>query len=536
MPEEETSAKEYEFWPDKVAKELVKKWKVAKQVIVTGTSMSGEPHIGNANDVIRGDAIARAVRDLGEKSELIWISDNMDPFRSVPEGMPAQLADYLGIPAAHIPDIFDGSHRNFADHFEQKFLQHLESVYVKPKVLLGVEMYRNGMYNAVMQIAMKKRKEIAAVLNKFRKEPLPDTWYPVDVICDNCGKIATTKILSYDEEKAEAEYFCNPEEILLHRKNPVRGCGHHGKKSILNGGGKLTWRVEWPARWVFLKATCEPFGKEHAAAGGSWDTAKEIVKILGGRPPFPVVYEHFLVKGEKMSKSRGNVITLPDMLRYMKPEHLRYWMYQGRLTIAKDINLETMLPMLFDNFDKAEKIFFNQLTTGNKRKDNNYRRAYQLACKKLPKRPDMHIQFAKLAELVKILPEENQIEFAIKKLKEWKIVKNVTSSDKKELATRLRLVKNWYEDFHKPEIEKISLKEEEKSAVRHLIEIIQEEADGEKLQRKIFEISNEHNIAPAEFFKIIYRILLKSDKGPRLGPYIIARGKEEVIKKLKEIL
>lgn len=526
---------EYEFWPDQIAKELVKKWKVKKQVITTGTSMSGEPHIGSANDVVRGNAIWLALRKMKVSAELVWISDDMDPFRSVPQDMPKELENYLGVPVCFIPD-FWGCHSNFAEHFEEKFIQQLKTLLVEPKILKGIEMYKKGMYNSVIKLAMKKRKQIAQVLNKYRIKPLPEEWYPLDVICEKCGKISNTKIIKYDEKKAMAEYECVEEATLLKKKYEVNGCGYKGKTSVLDGKVKLAWRVEWPARWVFLKTTCEPFGKEHAAAGGSWDTGKEIVKLLGWKPPYPVVYEHFLVNGQKMSKSLGNVITVPDMLKYMKPEHLRYWMFQGRLTIGKNINLKQMVPSLWDEFDRAERIYFNLETTGNKRKDHNFKRAYELAIVK-PSLSPVHIPFEVMVEIVKILPERNQLEFAVKKLIEFKRIKEADKEVKVEVGERLEFVKRWCKDFLKLEKKaKIEIGNREKAAIEELIKVIEVENEGEEIQKKIFEIARKFEIKAGEFFKLIYRIILNSEKGPRLGPYIIESGKEEIIKKLREMI
>ncbi len=527
---------EYEFWPDIIAKELFIKWKVKKQVIVTGTSMSGNPHIGNANDVIRGDAIRLAVEYLKKPVELIWISDDMDPFRSVPADLPKELEDYLGVPASNIPDFWD-CHKSFTLHFEEKFLKQLEAVNVEPKALLSIEMYKKGMYNEMMKLAMEKRKEIAKAINKFRTTPLPEDWYPVDVICEKCGKIATTKILKYYPKTSEVDYLCNPQEILLHRKNPVAGCGNKERLSILNGKGKITWRVEWAARWVFLNATCEPFGKEHAAAGGSWDTAKEIVKILGWKPPYPVIYEHFLVNGEKMSKSKGNVITVDDMLRYMPATHLRYWMFQGRLTIAKDIKLSQMVPQIFDEFDKSERIYYRIESSGSKRKDNNYRRAYELAIadKKMGK-PVLNAPYDTMVEIVKILPEQNQTEFVMKKMKDFGYLNKPSKNVREEIEKRLPYIISWTKDFFKIGEGKLEIGQEERFVIHELINAIKEEDDGERLQVRIFDLVNKHGLNLKEFFKVIYQILLQEGKGPRLGPYIIERGKEEVIQKLKAAL
>ena len=528
--------KEHEFWPDQIAKELVKEWKVKKQVVTTGTSMSGEPHIGSANDVIRGDAVVLALKSIKVPAELVWISDDMDPFRSVPQDMPPELANYLGIPVCFIPDFWK-CHKNFAEHFEEKFIKQLETVFVKPTIQRGIEMYKRGMYNEVMKLAMKKRKQIAKILNKFRSTPLPEDWYPVDIICEKCKRISNTKILSYDAKTATVEYECKLEKALLRKKYEVNGCGHNGKVSILNGHAKLTWRVEWAARWAFLKTTCEPFGKEHAAGGGSWDTGKEIVKILGWKPPYPVVYEHFLVDGQKMSKSLGNVITVPDMLKYMTPAHLRYWMFQGRLTIAKDIKLRQMVPQLWNEFDIAEKIYFKIESTGDKRKDNNYKRAYELAVVKPTKPAAIHVPFEMIVEIVKILPDKNEADFALNKLMEFGKVKKITVAIRKEVEGRMKFVKTWYDNFGKEELEsKFVLSEKQKDVIKRLGEVIERETDGEELQKQIFTLAKESGIKTSEFFKLVYKIILNSERGPRLGPYIIERGKKEVIRKLKEVL
>lgn len=236
-----------------------------------------------------------------------------------------------------------------------------------------------------------------------------------------------------------------------------------------------------------------------------------------------------------MSKSKGNVITVPNMLKYLTPEQIRYWMFQGRLTIAKDIKLSQLVPQTANEFDKAERIYFGLETTKNKRKDQNFKRAYKLATVK-PKKSSIQIPFEIMVEVAKILPEKNQLGFAIEKLKEFGYVKRVSDVIKKEIKKRLDFAKNWYEDFEKIKLmERIELTEKERDAINELIKTIEIEVDGEELQTKIFEIARLHKIEPEEFFKLIYRIILKSETGPRLGPYII-RIKDEVIKKLKEVI
>jgi len=139
---------------------------------------------------------------------------------------------------------------------------------------------------------------------------------------------------------------------------------------------------------------------------------------------------------------------------------------------------------------------------------------------------------------VKILPEKNHLEFALKKLVEFRRIKQVNKDIEEEVSKRLEFAKRWYEDFLKAKVqsEKIKVDEKGKMVIEELIKAIEREDDSEKLQKEIFEIARRSGIEIQEFFKLIYKIILNSDRGPRLGPYIIESGKEEIIKKLRGVI
>ncbi len=528
-----------EFWPYKIAKELVKKFPdVEKQVISSGTSMSGEPHIGNANDVIRADAIFQACKKLGIEAELNWVSDDMDPLRSVPAGMPKEMHDYLGMPVSSVPDFWQ-CHENFARHFEEIFLEQLKDVLVEPVAYFGYDMYRKGMYNETIKIAMEKRKEIMEILNKFRTKPLQEDWYPISVICQNCGKIATTKIISYDAEKNEVSYVCSEQEVLLHKKYFVKGCGYEGKVSIFNGTCKLVWRVEWPARWSFLKVTCEGMGKEHYIAGGSYDTGKEIVKLFGWKAPYPFFYEHFLVNGQKMSKSKGNVVTLPDMLRYMTAEQIRYWMFQGSLTTAKDIRLKEMTPHVMDEFDRAERVYFGIEQAKSEKEKNNLIKAYEIAVVNVPKEIRYQVPFNIAKQIVSFIDPASNFELA-KELIE-KVLRKKIDKHEDYVKERLQKVRNWVEDFGEviklaklDEVKQL-LSQKEKEILSNLAERIAsvQELNEEKLFEEIKALAKEFNISHKEIFKTCYKVLIGKEEGPRLYYLIKALGLEISLKRFK---
>lgn len=520
-------------WADHIAKQLLQNGKM-KQVIVTGTSLSGEPHIGNANDMIRGDAIRKAVVDAGGKAELAWIADDMDPYRSVPAGFPAELKKYLGHPVGNIPDPWK-CHKNFALHFEEMLLGQLKELGVKPKAFFGVEMYRKGMYNDSIKTAMKKRNEIIAILNRFREKPLEENWQPINIICENCGKMVTTKMTRYDHKTAIAEYACSPEEVVLHKEHRINGCGHKGKISVLNGNAKLTWRVEWAARWAFLKATCEPFGKEHAAAGGSYDTGKEIVKLFGGEPPLPVVYEFFQMAGAKMSKSKGNVVTVPIMLEVLRPQEIKFWMYYGKISKARNIDLSEMPIHITEEFDKAERIYFGE-KTDNPKEDENYKRAYELASLGVPKQL-VQAPYTFCSAIVQVAKGRETETLQ----KTGHLPKDLTAVERREVEARLQNCRKWLANYAPEQyrvqilekMPKIELGKELKDLFSDVAEKLGGGANGDELQQFFYDEAKRKGIQPPEAFAAAYQLLLGKERGPRLGPFLVSLEKGFVVKRLK---
>lgn len=203
---------------------------------------------------------------------------------------------------------------------------------------------------------------------------------------------------------------------------------------------------------------------------------------------------------------------------------------------TREINV-TDIPTYMDDVDKLEDAYFGLKEEKNPRDLFNAKRLFEFVhLLKVSKKVSLHVPYNTMIEIAKILPGKNQVEFALEKLKEFGHVKKIDSSTENEVGKRLEFAKNWNEDFLKAEKIEIKMSEIEKKLIKELIETIEKEMDGEKLQYKIFEISKTSGMKPVEFFKLIYKIILNSERGPRLGPYIIGRGKEEIIEKLKEVV
>ncbi len=510
-------------WTNDILKKLLRGKK--EHVIETGTSISGIPHVGNASDVIRGDAVRKALEEKGIDVRFIWISDDSDPFRKIPKGMEA-LRDYLGYPVHDIPDP-EGCHENFVEHFVEPFLSDLREFGVKPEPFSGTELYRTGALYPEIKTALDNSEKIVKILNKFRRDPLPKNFIPWSSICENCGRISTTKALG--REGDIIGYECEDREISGGR---VKGCGFKGENDVRKGYGKLPWRIEWAARWHHFQVTCEPLGKEHASAGGSFWTSRIISKeIFNWEPPLPVIYEFFTLNGEKISSSKGNVITLRDWLKICEPEVLKFFMYK-RLQKQRDINLRA-IPNLVDEYDEAEKAYFNLMEGTDETK-----RKYELAQLNEPRL--LQIPFTLCAVLAQVVPDLDMKE--IEKRLEWHGYKNF---DLKRLEKRIKLARDWNEN-HGPEYLRFkiltdseaseikrNLNKKQITALEKIADELDKEWKPEELHKRIYEISREINLEPPRLFDAIYLVLIGKKKGPKAASFILTLDKDFVRDRFK---
>jgi len=486
-----------------------------RHVIETGTSISGIPHIGNASDVIRGDCVRKALSEAGAEVELIWVSDDCDPFRKVPAGMEA-LKDYLGFPVKDIPDP-DKCHSGFVEHFASPFVSDLARFGVKPTVYSATELYRSGAFNEEIKIAFQKRAQIVEILNKFRETPLPEDWVPWTQICEKCGRISTTLVTGLDGLKVH--YECVTQEVS---GGEVSGCGHKGSSDVLSGRGKFPWRVEWAAKWHRFKVTCEPFGKDHATAGGSYDTSSIISRdVFGWKPPVPVVYEFFTLNGAKISSSKGNVITLPRWLEIAEPQVLRHFMFK-KLNKARDINL-AMLPALVDEYDEAERIYF-------KKQDGDEGAARMYALAQFTEPAYMNVPYTLCAVLAQVASED-ELDSKAGNI-------GYEGFDPQRLKNRVKVAGKWVQAYgpeylrfellsaeeSKREHEKLD--ERQKEALKLLVKEVESAHKPEELHKRVYETARSIGLEPNLLFEAVYKVLIGKQKGPKAAAFMLTLGAE----------
>ncbi|MEM2900784.1 MAG: lysine--tRNA ligase [Thermoplasmata archaeon] len=528
-------------WVDTVAQALVKERPGVEHVVASGTSISGAIHIGNAGDVIMAEGVCRAVRRLGGKARLIWISDDMDPFRKVPMGFPPEFHKYLGFPVSSLPCPKKEHCESFVKHCVDEFMRSLAEIGVRPEIYSGTKMYKEGMYENEAKKALDNADKVRKILKEISGTEKKEDWLPFDPVCSRCGRIATTH--SYKYENGKVHYKCIGG---VAGKQKIEGCGNVGESDLRSG--KLAWRVEWAARWKILGVTCEPFGKEHAAAGGSYDTSKVICEdIFGYKPPHPVIYEHILVGGAKMSKSLGNIITVDDILRVAPPEIMRFFFFRTKATKHKDFDITKDLVKLIEDYEHVERLYYGVDKPSPQEDLEELKRSYELSQIEENRIPERYFQvpfrhMSVVAQITKVYDDR------VKILKRTgHVPEHMTPWEEDRLKRKFQAVDNWLA-IYATEQDKFSIKEKlEKSIIDSLTDAqkrtVLEIAD--KLKESNWEAEEIHNIihnvgtatglGPKDTFTALYKLLLGKDKGPKLGYFLSILDNKFIIDRLYEV-
>jgi len=537
--------KKYEFWIDSTAKRLIEREEKLKRKIKvfraeSGLGASGFPHIGSFGDVTRNYAVVLGLKDQGVKAELIAYSDDRDGLRKVPLTLPDWLEKHIGAPVTDIPDPFGKCHSSFGEHMRSLLLESLDKAGIEYNHHSAAEDYKKGIFNEQIEKILLNAERAGKIVKEMLGQEKFIESLPYFPVCEECGKVYTTRSYELIPKEHKVLYDCDSEfegknlntGKLIHAK----GCGHKGEASYFNGTGKLSWKMEFAMRWSALQIIFEAHGKDIL---DSVKVNDEIARqILNFEPPLHVVYEMFLDKsGKKISKSFGNVFTPQVWFNYGSPKSLLLLMLK-RFEGTRELDV-TDIPKYMDELNKVEKIYFGLEKPASERDLVNLKRLFEFVnLLKVPKKPSLHAAYSTWIEIAKILPEKNPTEFAIEKLKEFGYVKKVDERIIREVEHKISFARKWYYDFEKScsIVEKCEIPGDVKPAIEELISLIEREKDGEKIQKCIFLIAKRHGLQPPEFFKIIYKILLNSEAGPRLGPYILEVGKGEVIGKLREVL
>jgi len=521
-------------WYDKVAAEIIdRERKLGRSLdlirVESGVAASGIPHIGSLAEVARNYAVSLAIEEQGYKSEFIVFSDNKDGLRSVPKGLPESLERYIGYPVMDIPDPFK-CHGSYGEHMVSLLLEALDKCGIEYKFMSAVEVYRSGLLNEEIRTLIENAETVGRIVKEETGQEKYMTTLPYFPVCSSCGRIYTTRAYKFIPEEGKILYVCDGMEI---KGKWLNGCGYEGEVDYRKGEGKLSWKAgEFAARWRALSIRFEAYGKDIADSVRVNDRiSREVLKY---EPPMHAQYEMFLDKsGRKISKSIGNVFTPQVWFRYGSPQSLLLLTLK-RFVGTRNISV-TDIPNYMNELDELEDIYF-----GRKRVDDEKERAKLTGLYKYcwlmkpPEKPSIHIPYNLLTYLVKIAPKGSELPFIIEKLRVYGYLKAGRPSG--DVIERIKYAVNWVRDFREIRETVIELKSEERRAIEELIEALKVERDPERIQSLIFNIARRNGVKPRRFFRVLYLILLGMPSGPRMGPYIVAMGRENVIEALKRSL
>ncbi|MBI1621056.1 lysine--tRNA ligase [Aquamicrobium zhengzhouense] len=522
-PEILAAARESKAWPFEEARKIVKRYEVRDWpeavLFESGYGPSGLPHIGTFGEVARTTMVRHAFRILTEDkvpTRLLSFSDDMDGMRKIPENVPDRsfLEPHLHKPLTAVPNPFGEDHDSFGAHNNAMLRRFLDTFGFEYEFASATDYYKSGRFDGILRLVAERYDQIMDIMLPTLGEERRATYSPFLPISPKTGQVLYVPIKKVDAVNATITYD-NPD-------------GEEVTQSILGGSVKLQWKPDFGARWAALNVDFEMFGKDHGPNMGVYDN---ICKVLGGLPPEHFVYELFLDEnGEKISKSKGNGLTIDEWLTYAPTESLALYMFQKPRTAKK---------LYFDVIPRAVDEYYAFLSAYQRQewKERLGNPVYHIHSGNVPV-VDLPVSFALLLNLVSA---SNAHEPAVL----WGFISRhapgVTPQTHPELDRLVGYAIRYFEDFVKPtkvfrapdEVEAEALK-----ALSDTLAALPAGADGEAIQNAALDVARaieryqDHKKKSPEggpgvsvaFFQMIYQVLIGQERGPRFGSFAALYG------------
>lgn len=544
-----TAAKQGGDWvaeaADRVIAEAAGRGPGTPLVCASGISPSGPIHLGNLREIMVPHLVADELRRRGLECRHILSWDDYDRLRKVPAGQPESFAQHIGRPLTAVPDPC-GGHENWAEHFKEPFRASLASLGVEVTEISQTQQYTSGAYREQILHAVRHRKEIDAVLGRYRtakkaeasgaeddEAAVAGEYFPYKPYCAACGR-DTTRIDSYDEATGATYYTCQ--------------YGHEGTLVLgETGAGKLVWKVDWPMRWAYEGVTFEAGGVDHSSPGSSFTVGSQLVReIFDGHPPAYLGYAFVGISGSaKMSGSVGGAPTPADALEILEAPLLR-WVYARRrpsqaITIATDQEVNR----LYDEWDVLGRKVAGGLADAWE--TGVHARSVGSAEHTLPATP-VALPFRTLASVVDITTgDETQMLRILRDMTE-----GAALEDLGQVRPRLECAESWVGTYL-PVDERTRVRAEPdrellaglSTAQREALQLVLDGLDGHWSQSGLTALlygvpktqaglpldaqaTPELKAAQRALFALLYRLLVGSDTGPRLPTLLLSLGQPRI--------
>ncbi|OGL35370.1 lysine--tRNA ligase [Candidatus Saccharibacteria bacterium RIFCSPHIGHO2_12_FULL_47_17] len=496
-------------WLEKIVNEVESRQPKGKVLIESGASPSGTYHFGHLREIITCDAIRLELLSRGRQAKHIHYVDDLDALRKIPANVPAEFEKYLGQALCDITAP-DGSKASYADFFLSDFLKVAKALGIAMEVIHGSEKYRNGFLVPAIEKTLRSEDKVRQILETVSGHKLDDHWSPLQVMEDKYLK--NRKFLSIDKTAKTLDY-----EDAEGEKQTI---------SYAHGQAKLNWRIDWPARWWLLNIAVEPAGRDHASAGGSFDTGLAIVKeIFGVDGPLPVPYDFVNRAGDskKMSASAGTGISAVEVTQALPPEIVRYFML--RFPPAKRLYFdEQNVAQLIDEFAEL---------AANEPDSKLVQIAVGDSERVVSGVPFTHL----VAAYQSSLKDPQKTLATVKRTSSEKVDEVLV---KKELKYIDGWLKNWAPDAIKFElrqtIDSAEFSQAEKNFLKALADKITSAppaAGGDWFHKAIYGLQGESGLEPKKIFEALYKALIGKTSGPRAGWFLSILPRDFLIRRLK---
>jgi lysyl-tRNA synthetase class 1 len=513
-------------WPFEEARKIVARLKRRPKdevIFETGYGPSGLPHIGTFGEVARTTMVRHAFRVLTDdrvKTHLIAFSDDMDGLRKVPDNIPNKemVAQHLGKPLTRVPDPF-GTHASFGEHNNARLRAFLDAFGFEYEFLSSTQCYTSGRFDAALLKTLEQFDAVMEIMLPSLREERAQTYSPFLPISPKSGIVLQVPVVAHDATAGTITY--EDPDTRERVTTPVTG-----------GRCKLQWKPDWAMRWLALGVDYEMAGKDLI---DSVKLSGEICRALGGTPPDGFIYELFLdEKGQKISKSKGNGLTIEEWLRYASPESLSLFMYREPKS-AKRLYFD-VIPRHVDEYQ--------QLLEAYERQDARQRLSnpvWHIHSGKPPK-AEMPISFSMLLTLVSSSNAENAETL-------WGFIgryrPGVTPQTHPKLNQAVEYAIHYFRDFVLPTKKFRQPTVAERAALIDLRDALSQlpaDASAEQIQDVVYEVGRREPFldekkkakdgkpgVSLDWFNMLYQVLLGQEKGPRFGSFVAVYGLKNTI-------
>jgi len=506
------------FWLDRVFEQagVQLKDKIASGktlVIRDEKTASGRVHVGSMRALALHAAIAERLQEAGVPHVFKFEINDMDHMDGLPSYLDkAEYEQHMGKPLYAIPSP-DGKAKNFAEYFGQEYMEAIKAAGFTPEFYRASELYLSGQMNGPIRMALDRADVVRKIYEEIYGQERPSNWYPLYVVCENCGKLGTTKVTAWDGEKVT--YTCHPKAVEW-----AVGCGHSGAVSPFDGRAKFPWKLDWAAKWLVVGVDIEGGGKDHYSKGGARDVARRISQEVFDYPePFGVANEFFLIGGAKMSSSKGSGASAKEIVELVPNKIFRLALFSK--DINQQINFDPQgdtIPVLYDLYDKLALDYW----AGTR---DDFARLFE------------YVHPGRAVPAPSVLPRFSQVAFMVQ-MPHMDMYREFPDADRAELDERAKYAKHWLEAYAPekfvfklqdtlPEVAK-NLPDTAKAALKALHEFIASQdtmPTGEELHTELHKTKE---------FKAIYLAFLGKDSGPKAGWFLSVLERDFVLKRLAE--